>query len=105
MGFTVYVSKAGTLNASAISHGRKRCYMSGAASWVVVAYAPDSGHCELRFLSQGPLTDAEHRQVQGMQRRLVEKYAAEHGRLPRRNDPCPCKSGRKYKKCCAGLAP
>jgi uncharacterized protein YecA (UPF0149 family) len=22
------------------------------------------------------------------------------GRAPGRNDPCPCGSGRKYKKCC-----
>jgi uncharacterized protein YecA (UPF0149 family) len=22
-----------------------------------------------------------------------------------RNDPCPCKSGKKYKKCCLGKAP
>jgi len=21
---------------------------------------------------------------------------------PGRNDPCPCKSGKKYKKCCGG---
>lgn len=27
--------------------------------------------------------------------------ALSHGR-PRRNDPCPCGSGRKYKKCCLG---
>ncbi len=25
-----------------------------------------------------------------------------HGRKPGRNDPCPCGSGRKYKKCCLG---
>ncbi len=23
----------------------------------------------------------------------------------RRNDPCPCGSGKKYKSCCAGAAP
>ena len=29
------------------------------------------------------------------------KAAARHGR----NDPCPCGSGRKYKKCCGANAP
>ncbi len=24
---------------------------------------------------------------------------------PKRNDPCPCGSGKKYKKCCGGRAP
>lgn len=24
------------------------------------------------------------------------------GRVPGRNEPCPCKSGRKYKRCCCG---
>ena len=25
-------------------------------------------------------------------------------KAPKRNDPCPCGSGKKYKKCCAGKA-
>jgi uncharacterized protein len=39
-----------------------------------------------------------------------EAYLAEQGlnptvrggRTPGRNDPCPCGSGKKYKKCCGG---
>ncbi|WP_232229145.1 SEC-C metal-binding domain-containing protein [Paenibacillus zanthoxyli] len=25
------------------------------------------------------------------------------GKLPERNDPCACGSGKKYKQCCLGL--
>jgi len=26
-----------------------------------------------------------------------------HGKLPGRNDPCPCGSGKKFKSCCEAL--
>ena len=29
-----------------------------------------------------------------------EKVAAVSPKIARRNDPCPCASGKKYKKCC-----
>jgi len=47
----------------------------------------------------------------GEVRRALQSYAAtraalplggDRGRLPTRNAPCPCGSGRKYKRCCAG---
>ena len=28
------------------------------------------------------------------------KYQLKHGETVGRNDPCPCGSGKKYKKCC-----
>lgn len=37
-----------------------------------------------------------------------KEYARNHGKMvvklkePGRNDPCPCGSGKKYKKCCWG---
>jgi hypothetical protein len=31
---------------------------------------------------------------------LAEGLAGRGGDVPRRNDPCPCGSGRKYKRCC-----
>lgn len=41
-------------------------------------------------------------------RRLIEEAArfapARRAAVPGRNDPCPCGSGRKYKKCCLGAA-
>lgn len=39
---------------------------------------------------------------------VVQEYARNHGKMvvklkePGRNDPCPCGSGKKYKKCCWG---
>ncbi|MFZ5596390.1 MAG: preprotein translocase subunit SecA [Bacillota bacterium] len=49
-----------------------------------------------------------HREEQPQQRKVVEnRYAGEGPRQPvrkearvGRNDPCPCGSGKKYKKCC-----
>jgi hypothetical protein len=45
---------------------------------------------------------------EGARRRLIEEEArhtpARRAAAPGRNDPCPCGSGRKYKKCCAGRA-
>ncbi|MDY7011417.1 MAG: SEC-C metal-binding domain-containing protein [Planctomycetota bacterium] len=29
-----------------------------------------------------------------------DKYRLKSGDQPGRNDPCPCGSGKKYKKCC-----
>jgi hypothetical protein len=31
---------------------------------------------------------------------LTDKATVKHGDKIGRNDPCPCKSGKKYKKCC-----
>ena len=30
----------------------------------------------------------------------VKKQPVKKGKKPGRNDPCPCGSGKKYKKCC-----
>jgi len=35
---------------------------------------------------------------------LLRKRDAEVWARAGRNDPCPCGSGRKYKKCCLGKA-
>jgi len=32
----------------------------------------------------------------------AQAKVAQAGRKPGRNDPCPCGSGKKYKKCCMG---
>lgn len=36
--------------------------------------------------------------------RLLARPVRPRGRRVGRNDPCPCGSGRKYKKCCLGRA-
>ena len=42
---------------------------------------------------------------QGEQRakERFNRYVEEHGRKIGRNEPCPCGSGKKYKKCCGFL--
>jgi len=43
----------------------------------------------------------EHREEISLTRPLRESLELESTkRNPRRNGPCPCKSGKKYKKCC-----
>ena len=33
---------------------------------------------------------------------ILHGSVAHNGNTPGRNDPCPCGSGKKYKKCCLG---
>ncbi len=35
----------------------------------------------------------------------TSRVVSPRGQRPGRNDPCPCGSGRKYKKCCLGNEP
>lgn len=39
-----------------------------------------------------------------MDRLLQRQIPSEHSVKPRRNDPCPCGSGKKYKKCCGQVS-
>jgi uncharacterized protein len=64
----------------------------------------DSG--SLSCLCQGWLMLLDH--VQAHQRNLKEKalearqaHARQSAKNPGRNDPCPCGSGKKFKRCCA----
>ena len=65
-----------------------------------IALAVEEGKIEIEQpAASGPSAGRAHsRQERGTR--------AESGRTPRRkvgrNDPCPCGSGRKYKKCCGG---
>ena len=38
----------------------------------------------------------------GGEAREIMAQLAEEARTTGRNDPCPCGSGKKYKRCCAG---
>jgi SWIM/SEC-C metal-binding protein len=40
--------------------------------------------------------------VSDVERLLHPPAPAKSATAPGRNDPCPCGSGRKYKKCCGG---
>ncbi len=51
------------------------------------------------------ITDEDIRQViEEIQREKPEQESLEVGSRTGRNEPCPCGSGKKYKKCCGGKA-
>lgn len=73
------------------------------------AFVRELGHTELAeaaalFRRVFPDALAEYARLgRSISRILIEHAAANLPRAPvkvRRNDPCPCGSGRKYKKCC-----
>lgn len=105
IGITIHVSRLGRLENAAVAHGRKRRHMSGAPEWLVIAYSPDSGHCEFVFAGKEPLSENDLRHVDDIRRALLTKHLEHHGHMPTRNEPCPCLSGKKYKKCCVDLSP
>ena len=41
--------------------------------------------------------------IPGEERLKAQKIQEEHGKTIGRNDPCPCGSGKKYKKCCGAV--
>jgi SWIM/SEC-C metal-binding protein len=43
--------------------------------------------------------------ISDVERLLRLQAPAKAATVPGRNDPCPCGSGRKYKKCCGANAP
>ncbi|MDR1414170.1 MAG: SEC-C domain-containing protein [Puniceicoccales bacterium] len=44
----------------------------------------------------------EKEEVKNQQPKSAPKIVIRHSAIPKinRNDPCPCGSGKKYKKCC-----
>ena len=48
--------------------------------------------CELTFIDENIKNAVEEKQ----------KPVRREGKKVGRNDPCPCGSGKKYKKCCLG---
>ncbi|HEX2956770.1 MAG TPA: SEC-C metal-binding domain-containing protein [Chitinispirillaceae bacterium] len=59
----------------------------GAQEWAVLVTAHEDEYCK-KFRDDGSVRGSTH----------VKKYT-DTGR----NDPCPCGSGKKFKKCCMGL--
>jgi len=57
-----------------------------------------------RYRKRRDKEDAHRRQLPGTDDEAlpppVETIRKEEGAQPKRNDPCPCGSGRKYKQCC-----
>jgi hypothetical protein len=52
-------------------------------------------------LSEAPLPDALREHVDAIRARFEARAPAQSTKVGR-NDPCPCGSGKKYKKCCLG---
>jgi hypothetical protein len=58
-------------------------------------------------MNKEALADPTEPVPQGLQHRNAPERPVPARREEKvgRNEPCPCGSGRKYKKCCLGLAP
>ena len=58
------------------------------------------------YLRRSDLTDSERREaekyIESVTRAQSSAYRRKYGHKPGRNDPRPCGSGKKYKKCCLG---
>jgi uncharacterized protein len=69
------------------------------------ASADPDGECEAALEALGPSVEAiaAYWQLRWRTKVVASKEANLRGRAlkPGRNDPCPCGSGRKFKKCCA----
>jgi hypothetical protein len=81
-------------------HCEKRKYLAKADSWFGLALAPDGS---IRFFAElvGPW------KFDPAMEELFRSPSSSHplnaeGRKIGRNDPCPCGSGKKHKRCCLG---
>jgi uncharacterized protein len=71
----------------------------GGLNYLCAGYKRFFTHCQ-PFITQ--LSALWRRQSIERQMLMAEAEGAQAARKARRNDPCPCGSGRKYKKCCLG---
>ena len=65
----------------------------------VAHYAANGQPCQHRETSYFKRIDGDWRFIDGEIDNDVETYRREEPKIGR-NDPCPCGSGKKYKKCC-----
>jgi hypothetical protein len=99
-GISLYVTPSGQLSASAQQHAAMRKQLSGAPEWLAIAVAPLEGKADFAFLRGQDLNSDVAARVDWIRRDRIANYLDLHGRVPERNAPCPCTSGRKFKKCC-----
>jgi hypothetical protein len=86
-----------------IYHCRARKYHSKADSWIGLASIPESKQMvDLVVYNNQPWEyDKEEEQLTKDLLPSTPKYIRnKYGAKPQRNEPCPCGSGKKYKKCC-----
>ena len=85
-----------------------------AAKDLADAYLKELGRTDLEELAVDirrffPAALAEYARLGRSIQKLLIEHEAQHQPRPRtrvgRNEPCPCGSGRKYKKCCGAAAP
>ncbi len=67
------------------------------SGWSKVPLSPDQMMAVLAVLERG------RREAEGLRREAFRRGPVQAPRIGR-NDPCPCGSGRKYKRCCLGTA-
>ena len=79
-----------------------RKYQLKYENWILlIADATDATNTyDFRYFSAPWRHDAQkEEEVKRYRQRKLEQYFAQFGK-PGRNDPCPCHSTLKYKKCC-----
>lgn len=78
----------------------KRFQTNSNRTILVILEGTEMSNVDFKIL-EGPFRDPEalHMQMTDYRRAQYKRHVALHGK-PGRNDPCPCNSGRKFKKCC-----
>lgn len=99
-GLSVYVSEQGILNDTAMRHMGTRMRLTGASEWLGFGVAASNDRAEFAFLREDDIPAEVNNLVERLRRERFSRHIEQHGRLPHRNDPCTCLSGRKFKKCC-----
>lgn len=111
-GLTIHINSSPSSQAEVQlrTHMKFRKYAEQADSWHGIVLSPETG--DIRF---GALLKARHRYDPQLEeitagapkpKKITEaKILTGRRRKTKVNDPCPCGSGKKYKKCGCGLAP
>jgi len=70
-------------------------------NYLCAAYKRFFSHIDPYMKTMAQLLRAQRPPAQIMEL-LAQKEQAQRWQTPKRNDPCPCGSGKKFKNCCAG---
>jgi|GEM_PF-180248 len=111
-GFTIHVSSLpeDLARERLSTHCRVKKYKSKADVWYGLLLAPGSGHIRGALVIEGKWTpdpDVEKLLDAWPKKPMVPISSLSRGALRKkigRNEPCPCGSGKKYKKCCLNIS-
>ncbi len=82
-----------------LAYGMARKYKSKSGEWLSLGSYLDSGNLvDAIAYSKSPWE--EDQRLENLSKVMIPKPGQLVTNKVGRNDPCPCKSGRKYKKCC-----